>query len=236
MVLFRYVVFLMVITLLFVCSSDGSFEPSDSEEPIHYGDPLTLGMNMGNDEEWDSAFTDPCDWYKVNHRCPIDYVYDSSGSGCPCVKVSDDPSYKKFETYIFDKNYQKTMNSSDSKMNQYLTLSDTYYKQGTYAESLSAAEQGIILDPNNALLWYNKGTALIELTRYSEAIKSLEKSTQLDPDSAISWNNLGYALEKLGKYSEALKAYNRASTLDPSDTLYKTNMNNVRKAYPGLVQ
>jgi len=45
--------------------------------------------------------------------------------------------------------------------------------QNRYEEAITAYNQAIQLDPNNALTWCYKGIALLSLNRYEEAISLL---------------------------------------------------------------
>ena len=79
------------------------------------------------------------------------------------------------------------------------------------------------LDPNLALEWYNKGTALSKQGKYDEAIQAYDEAIELDPKSFAAWTNKGTSLSKQGKYDEAVEAYNEAIRLDPKSAMAWNN-------------
>jgi Flp pilus assembly protein TadD len=84
-------------------------------------------------------------------------------------------------------------------------------------------------DPDDAMLWNNRGVALSTLGRYGEAIESYEKAASLRPAYWMAWFNLGKTLQKLGeslrkagrvreageKFEKAIEKYDRALELNP---------------------
>ena len=82
-----------------------------------------------------------------------------------------------------------------------------------YEEALTAYEQAIGLDPNNALAYSNKGYALLELKRYEEALAACEQAISLDPNLALAYSNKGATLRALRKSEEAQQAFEKARQL-----------------------
>ena len=62
----------------------------------------------------------------------------------------------------------------------------TNLKDDNFEDALSFFEQALLLDPNNADLWNQKGVALRSLGRYNEASECYNKSLQLDPRDRAS--------------------------------------------------
>jgi len=92
----------------------------------------------------------------------------------------------------------------------------TLNNQKRYADALTAYEQAIRLDPNDAITYYNKGIALRNLQRYLEALAASEQALRLDPNVADYYNSKGIALRNLQRYAEALTAFEQALRLDPN--------------------
>jgi tetratricopeptide (TPR) repeat protein len=63
-------------------------------------------------------------------------------------------------------------------------------------------------------VWYNKGSALINLGKYEEAIECFNRAIRIDANHADAWSNKGIALRNLGKYNEAIDSYNKAIEID----------------------
>jgi tetratricopeptide (TPR) repeat protein len=113
-----------------------------------------------------------------------------------------------------------------------------------YEDALAVYEQIILLDPNDALAYNNKGIALFELElyeqakqalsvdpnyytsknleastlkRYEEALASFEQAISLVPNNSVFYNNKGRVLELLGKSNEAQQAHKQARQLGYKD-------------------
>ena len=64
---------------------------------------------------------------------------------------------------------------------EYFDRGTVYDYQGQYDKALEAYEQGLALEPHNALLWWAKGRVLMIQERYAEAAAAYNRSAQLDP-------------------------------------------------------
>lgn len=90
-----------------------------------------------------------------------------------------------------------------------------FLKQGQYLEALDMINKALILNPNDAIAWNNKGSALDSLGQYLEAIRAFDRTIELDPNYATGWNNKGWALYNLGQYQESIRALDKALLLNP---------------------
>src|SRR6266704_1925567 len=104
---------------------------------------------------------------------------------------------------------------------------DTYLNTKRYKEALLAFEQAIQLDPNDAVIYFNKGDALDELERYEEALVAYKRAIRLDPNNADAYFNKGNVLDELERYEEALAAFEQAIRLDPDDAIVHYNKGNI---------
>ena len=73
------------------------------------------------------------------------------------------------------------------------------YSLRRYEEALSACEQALQLDPNNAAFYADKGLALYRLERYEEALAACEQALQLNSTLALAYRHKGNVLERLGR-------------------------------------
>jgi tetratricopeptide (TPR) repeat protein len=71
-----------------------------------------------------------------------------------------------------------------------------------------AYDQGLALDPNDALAWTTKGEILNDLRRYEEALPYLEGALAMDAQVLDAWKAV--ALRALGREAEAQEAERRA--------------------------
>jgi serine/threonine protein kinase len=112
------------------------------------------------------------------------------------------------------------VNALEKTAQQWLDEGGTFHRLQKYDEALTAYEQAIRLDPNNAAAYNYKGVALHNLKRYDEALVAYERAIRLNPNdgfAALAYNNKGVTLHNLKRYDEALVAYEQAIRLDPND-------------------
>jgi tetratricopeptide (TPR) repeat protein len=82
--------------------------------------------------------------------------------------------------------------------------------QGKLEEALPLFDKALVLLPECADAWNNKGVALGMLGRYKEAISCYDETIKLEPDDATTWFNKGVQLDNLNQYEEAISCYNAA--------------------------
>jgi len=96
----------------------------------------------------------------------------------------------------------------------YFRLGSQYQQEGNNAEAINCYEKGLALNPvGNAIIWSNKGAALLALKRGQEAVVCFDRAIALDPRDASAWNNKGCALLAIGKQSEAMACLQEAKRL-----------------------
>jgi len=96
----------------------------------------------------------------------------------------------------------------------YFRLGSQYQQEGNNAEAINCYEKGLALNPvGNAIIWSNKGAALLALKRGQEAVICFDRAIALDPRDASAWNNKGCALLAIGKQSEGYACLQEAKRL-----------------------
>lgn len=83
--------------------------------------------------------------------------------------------------------------------------------------SLLAAQQALILDPNNPQQYINYGGIFYQLGQWDNAIRQFQIAASLKPDFANAYYNLGHALEQKGDLEQALIQYQRVRSLVAND-------------------
>jgi tetratricopeptide (TPR) repeat protein len=86
-----------------------------------------------------------------------------------------------------------------------------------HEEAIVAYDHAILLDPNYADAYFNKGYDLDDLKRYDEAIVAYDQAIRLNPTHALAYNNKGISLDNLTRYEDAIVAYDHAIRLNPND-------------------
>jgi len=88
-------------------------------------------------------------------------------------------------------------------------------QNGNRAEAVRKIDAALMLNPNLAEAFNNRGTALRELNRPQDALESHDRAIALKPDYPEAFNNRGNALADLKRFEEALASYDRAIALKP---------------------
>lgn len=75
----------------------------------------------------------------------------------------------------------------------------------------------IKLQPNEAVVYYNRGIAYENLGQYQPAIKDYNMAISLNPDYPEAFYNRGTVYNEIGRYQQAVEDFNRAVVLQPDD-------------------
>ncbi len=75
--------------------------------------------------------------------------------------------------------------------------------------------EAIKRDHENALAWFNRGTALLDVRNYRAAIKDFSRAIELDPTDRGSYNNRGiaYCQRNVSEYALAIDDFDKVLTL-----------------------
>jgi superkiller protein 3 len=84
----------------------------------------------------------------------------------------------------------------------YFRLGSRYQHEGNHTEANACYEKGLAMDPSKAVIWVNKGAALLALDRAAEAVTCFDRAIALDPNDPSAWNNKGIALMSSGQREE----------------------------------
>jgi tetratricopeptide (TPR) repeat protein len=89
------------------------------------------------------------------------------------------------------------------------------YQRGDYAQALGQIDLALDVDPNNSLVWNQRGLALQRLERCEEALASYDRALAVWRDNHETLCNRGAALQELNRFDEALASYDRALAVRP---------------------
>ncbi len=92
---------------------------------------------------------------------------------------------------------------------------NTHFGEGRYEEAIAAYDRALDLQPDDATVWHNRGSALFQLQRYQETVESCDRAVQLRPDYARAWTHRGLALMQLQQFESALDSFDRAVDAQP---------------------
>lgn len=87
-------------------------------------------------------------------------------------------------------------------------------QQGHYDAAVELYDQGLKVNPNNAMTLTNKAGALYNLGRLQESVDVLKKAIQTDPTYALAVHNLGVTYAAMGNRVDAEAMYDQLKPLD----------------------
>lgn len=80
-------------------------------------------------------------------------------------------------------------------------------------EALNAFNKAIMLNPQNAEAYFNRGNVYDELGDYKQAVTDYNKAIKLNPIYADAYLNRGFAYNNLGKLNKAVADIKKAAKL-----------------------
>ncbi len=94
-------------------------------------------------------------------------------------------------------------------------LADALFEEGKLEEAIYHYNKIILLKPDYAEAYYNRGTVYIELGHYRKAVQDYTEAIRINPDFILAYFNRGMVYSKLGRYQPAIKDYNEVIRLAP---------------------
>jgi tetratricopeptide (TPR) repeat protein len=99
-------------------------------------------------------------------------------------------------------------------------LGDRFYRAKKWEQAIKAYEEAEEADPfaaeEDGDFCFNRGFALIELTRWADAQYAFEQCTAVAPENGAAWTNLGLCHRNIEDWQEGLAAYETATEVAPS--------------------
>lgn len=84
-----------------------------------------------------------------------------------------------------------------------------------FQRAVALFDKAILINPNNAVLYFNRGKALQELNQLDAAVASYDKAIAFKHDYAGAYLNRGNALSDLKQLEAALASYSKALSIEP---------------------
>ena len=103
-------------------------------------------------------------------------------------------------------------------------LGSTLGLAGQGSEGLIVLQKALEIEPENALLCYEKALIESETGKRDQAISDLRRALQIKPDFADAQNNLGINLVQAGDTQAAETAFRAALTTNPYDAGTRANL------------
>lgn len=115
----------------------------------------------------------------------------------------------------------RALASPDLTKQQHLILlgarASAFDELGDHRQAIADFDSAIVLSPDDAVLYLNRGAAKIHDGRPADAIADYDAAIRVRPDWHLPYFNRAVALTDLGQRAAALKDYERASRRKPDD-------------------
>ena len=103
------------------------------------------------------------------------------------------------------------------------------FKQKRYEDAIAYYNKAIKLNPNQEVLYSNKGTCEKCLKEYKEAIRDYEKALEINPKNTKNMNRLASVYIIKGKIGDAKIMQEKALNLEPYNSTFKEQMTTIEK-------
>ena len=103
-----------------------------------------------------------------------------------------------------------------SKADDFYIQAGDKYKKGDYQGAIQALNQAIVLNPNYAEAYNDRGTARSNLGDNQGAVADYNQALRINPNDAIAYYNRGIARDDLGDQKGAIADYNQALQINPN--------------------
>ena len=97
-----------------------------------------------------------------------------------------------------------------------LLSSITFVKSRSYSDPITFYNSSISQNPDNALMYTNRGAIKVNMGDLQGAINDFTKAIALRPEDAVAYNNRGIAYSSIGHLEMAIKDYDKAIELNPN--------------------
>jgi len=88
-----------------------------------------------------------------------------------------------------------------------------------YEKALDDFDHAIELNPNSAIIYYNRGLVYTDLEEQKQAIEDFNQAILLNPNDAFAYYNRGIAYADLNEHQQAITDFNQAIKLAPKNAL-----------------
>ena len=158
-----------------------------------------------------------------------DYAIECFGN---CVRIKpDNPAFRQTKHGCIRKSYDE--NGSGARMGTMKLMGPKgrikkCRMQKDWSGVDAAAEDGLLVNPWDAQLYFDLGEAALELQRDEVAKYALARAVELDQQNVDYLKRLGYFLRDRGDYSPAISCFQRALKINQTDTESRSMLNKLQ--------
>ena len=145
-----------------------------------------------------------------------------SQSSQPTANTIDAQQFPKFDSFQqpseIDQLKAKLFDNPND-FNSLDRLADVYFESGRYVEAIEMYDRAIVVNPQCADCYNDKGLSLFYLGDANAALESFDKAIAIDPGYPHVWLSKGFVLTSEGRYQEAVAPLNKVKELDTTGRL-----------------
>jgi Tfp pilus assembly protein PilF len=86
-------------------------------------------------------------------------------------------------------------------------------------KALELYDQALKYNPEDPVIWNNKGTILVRMGKYEDALKAYDSALNLNSEYSAAMINKGIVLSKINKYADALDLFEKSIGLDSTNSV-----------------
>jgi tetratricopeptide (TPR) repeat protein len=90
-----------------------------------------------------------------------------------------------------------------------------YNRKGDFARAMTDHDVAIRMNPNDPMLWNNRGWTYNNMRQYERAVQDLDEAIRRNPKLAEAYNNRGVSYNGMRQYDRAIQEYDEAIRLRP---------------------
>ena len=133
--------------------------------------------------------------------------------------ITEDMLFPDFDGFARQHSQEKPYTQLSSV--QYHQRAYEAHQRGEYESAIADYREAIRINPNDANIYYNRGTAKYHLGQYEFAITDFDEAIRINQDDARFYNNRGLANNHLGEYESAIADFNEAIRINPNDVYFR---------------
>ena len=132
--------------------------------------------------------------------------------------ITDDTLFPDFDGFARQHNQGEPYTQLSSV--QYHQRAHEAHQRGEYDSAIADYSEAIRINPNEANIYYNRGTANFYIAQYESAIDDFDEAIRINPNDERFYNNRGLAKRHLGQYESAVDDFDEAIRINPNDVAF----------------
>ncbi len=161
--------------------------------------------------------------YSDDIRLILDECGGSFGNVWPVMLLSGTVALRLEDTTRARKFFELAVVAQGARMETYLEVGRMYLINHMPAAAEEFLSAGLQKYPNDARMYFLRGSAHMELDRSSEAATYFQRAIAIDPTFVDAWVQLGLLYDQMGKLDSSDYSYEQALRLEPDHALANNN-------------